>query len=651
MRDQAEFVVDDFRGYWDRTALYPKGYGQAYNDCRFKDGTVYVREPVDQTFSLAALTFGGAESIKRIFPFRLSSAPFTVRYLVHTYDGVTGRIRDTGAGAPATPILSKAGMQDFWLQILFDRAYITPNGAARGLASEFVYVYDPSKTTTARKAAGLKPATFLTPAVGAAGNCTPGFHLVTYAHETDSGFVTKYTTPAGVTVPAGTPSIITLTGVAVGPTGTVARRILMTKFITNYDGNPDHYEFFFAGTINDNVTTTGNINLYDTQLVSSGAYLLDQLEEIPAALGIGQYLGSMTTWNDATDANDSLVRISKKGEPESFPATDGYLIAGKGEGGRIQNCREYRGTLYIFKGRRTYNAQATDGPASTWPVNTVDDNKGTTKLGIAEVVDATGNSLDFLLIECLDGLYPFDGKYPDIPLTYALENSMRLTYSKNSGKTHLCVDPVTKRIFIAFGSDATTGYHLWSVDYSQGLTYEKVRWARWAPIAIGGANKITGVQSMHIEPVQVAGQETARLIMADSVNTASLKGIILNEAVPTIGDVDFGGTSQDISFQVGIGSIEFGSGVNSFNGFRLRGFMGSDTQATYIFDFALFDSITGLSSGTGNYIYRLTNYVSERIRTLDFVRTAKDYSDFQFATNFVEQLIIYGKPIWQSRAM
>lgn len=649
MRDQSAFIVDDFRGAWDRTALYPKGYGQAFNNCRFKDGTVYIREPIDQTISLTGLSLG-SNPIKDWVPFRPSTAPFTPRYLVLTYQSGTntGRVYDSGAAAPATPILTVTGMQGFAVQILFDRAYITPNDTAKGLSAEFVYVYDPALMTTARKAAGLKPATALTPAVGAAGNVAPGVHLISYAYETNTGFITKYATPATVTVPAGTPSIITLTGVANGPAGTTKKHLLMSKFITNYDGNPDHYELFFAGTINDNTTTTGNINLYDTQLVSSAVYLLDQLEEIPSGLGIGTFIGRLTVWNFFSLADGDLIRVSKRGEPESMAATDGYAIVGKGEGGRLNNAREYRGTLYGWKGRRTYNIQATDAPPSSWPVNTTDDNKGTNRKGVAEIVDASGASLDFLLIICLDGIYPFDGTYPDIPLTYAIEGSMRNQYSKNFGRHHIVADPVTKRIFVSFADDATTGYDLWSVDFSQGLAYDKVRWSRW----IMNGVTMTGAVAMHVEPFSNAGQETSRLLFADSVVNSSLKGILLNEAVPTVGDTNFSGAAQDISWVFGLGSIGFEDGaICQFSAIDARGFLGSNCNLNFIFDYNQIDSITGLSTGTGNYLRRLINYVFERIRVVEFARTAQDYSDPQFGSNYCEQMIIHGKPIWQSRPL
>src|SRR5687767_1541546 len=276
MRDQEEIVIEEFKGLWDRDDNYPLGYGLNFRNVRFDNKAVFTRESISNSFSLTALGLGGTDRLIAFWPYRPSAAPFTQRYivLVQNTTNTNGRFFDTGAAAPAVPILSIGTVTSASVIQLYDRIFISPR-----LAGQVVYVYDTALMTTARAIAGTAPTTVPAAAIGAAGNCEPGLHLVSVAFETNTGFITKPARNAGIslatqiTVASGTPSQINLTAIPTGPAGTSKRHILYTKVIPRYDGNPENYEFFFAGVINDNVTTLFTINLFDSQLVSSSDYL------------------------------------------------------------------------------------------------------------------------------------------------------------------------------------------------------------------------------------------------------------------------------------------------------------------------------------------------------------------------------------------
>jgi len=188
-----------------------------------------------------------------------------------------------------TPILNIATMIDFSVATFFDRAYITPHNRVTGITAEKVYVYNGSGL--ARPAAGTPPSGFTITAVesAAAGNVEVGLHLFSVIFETDTGF---FTAPGpeiftSHTV-ANADKKVDLSGVAIGPAGTIARHILVTKILIDYDGNQAGVSLFFVpnGKINDNVATIITVNFFDSSLVTTADYLVNNLSIIPAGVGI-----------------------------------------------------------------------------------------------------------------------------------------------------------------------------------------------------------------------------------------------------------------------------------------------------------------------------------------------------------------------------
>ena len=126
----------------------------------------------------------------------------------------------------------------------------------------------------------------------------------------------------------------------------------------------ENSEWFFApeGRIPDNTTTSKTLSYFDADLVDQADYILEQLPTIPAGVGITSYQGSMVVWGE--DANQSTVRVSKAGEPESFNAVEGFTQVEPANGGGVRNCRRVQ-ILPLHPQSPTMLRNAGDGSGSS----------------------------------------------------------------------------------------------------------------------------------------------------------------------------------------------------------------------------------------------------------------------------------------------
>jgi len=377
----------------------------------------------------------------------------------------------------AAPILSINGMSDFALQVMFDRAYISPNNGEKGLPAQFVYVYD--GTGICRKAAGIAPASAPTAATStAAGFVEKGDHLIAVAFQTNSGFLTqrgpavKYTAPGEKSVD--------IANIPIGPAGTTARYILSTRIIKDYNGNQSGYEYFFVpnGILNDNVTTVITLSYFDANLVSSADYLYDQLTEIPAGVYLGIFKGALLSMGE--DANPSRVRVSKPNEPESHNSIDGFLeIYPKDNGGPVRNAIEFRSQLILHKSYRSYITQDNGNNPGFWNVTALDKSVGSECNGLCKVLDVDGTSNDAFLVASRAGMLIFDGSY-SINLTHKISNIWDRITQTSFNKVLVALDPIHELVYIAVPLDGITQCNVLLVgDYSEGITADAIKWAVW----------------------------------------------------------------------------------------------------------------------------------------------------------------------------
>lgn len=377
-----------------------------------------------------------------------------------------------------TPILSIAGMTDFSLHNYYNRAYITPHNGMVGTSGEFLYVYD---GTIIRKAAGNAPSGFSMTIVTSAlsGNVEAGYRMFAIAYESSSGFITKpgpavyvgYTGPGGFK--------IDISNMPALPTGMVAIHILSTAVVTDFSGNQNDYELFFVpgGRV---TGTTATVNFYETELVNSADYLIDQYEEIPAGVGLTDYGARLLVYG--IQGNDSVVLVSKAGEPESISQVDGLITTNPQDSSGVKNCREARGLLYIYKSLVTYGTQDNGNTPDTWNVITIDPGIGAEPFSIADILDKRGAHRDKLIIASRNGLNLFAGSYTDIPLTWKIAARWKRINKLYFHKVQAVLDPINGIIYVVVPLDnATTPSHMFVgyYDVEAGLTPQSVKWSVW----------------------------------------------------------------------------------------------------------------------------------------------------------------------------
>lgn len=346
-----------------------------------------------------------------------------------------------------------------------------------------------------RNAAGAPPASAPAAATGAAGRVELGTHLITVAFETDSGFITKYRIPTTVYISPGVVQV-NLTAIPLGPAGTIARYILASKVIRQFNGDTAAYEVFFVpnGRIADNITTTLTIDFYDTELIRSADYLND-LES--TLLG---YL-YLTTYNNravykrlfGTTGNEFSTVLSLAGSPESVSLVDGVL-----------NCPAlkdtlvgfvYQGDLYLITLQQAYVFRDNGGPPNTWVPTIVSQGIFPTNLltsiGIANL--ASKNEIDSRLIEdgiliaTFSGLFHFRGRFDVDPITRNISGLWKRLFNadnSNSSVRTLC-DARTSRIYVLGFADAEFSSTILIGDYKDGITADAIKWYTWkAPFNI-----------------------------------------------------------------------------------------------------------------------------------------------------------------------
>jgi len=469
-KDHLPITVDQFRGTFDRGEddVCPGDHFLDSLNVAFTEHGVETRKGTIEHFVLA--------DIRRTASYkRVGEAD---RLLI--LDG-TGKIWDSTSFA--APILTIVGMTDFSMVSLYNRAYITPHNSNKGLPGQKIYVYEGSGV--ARPAAGTAPVgpPIVAATSATAGSVEIGKHLFAVSYETISGFLTQ-PGPATFTLydaPGG--KKVDLSNIPIGPAGTVARVLLATKKLaTTYAGDERNQEFFAIpnGRIGDNVTTVLTVDFFDADLQSGVDYLLDQLTEIPAGVGIGVYKSRMAVWG--TDTNESAVYLSEPGQPESFSATEGFVLANPGDAsGGVKNCVEFRSQYYLLKGGgKTYVTNEIGDSPAFWEVTNVDLSIGAECHSIAKVMDLNGSALDNFFSADRSGLYLFNGTFSGNELSRKISDIWRRINRLALNQVEIVYDPIKALIYCAVPLDgADTPTHLLVGDVDDGIDPENIRWTTW----------------------------------------------------------------------------------------------------------------------------------------------------------------------------
>ncbi len=478
--------------------------------------------------------------------------------------------------------------------------------------------------TTCRKAGGTVPSGTLIAANSAlSGNVDAGTHLFAISFESSSGHITR-PGPAlyGVVLADGTHQI-DISGIPIGPVGTVARRILATRRIPDYAGNQNNYIFYFVptGRIANNSATTATVNFFDGDLLTEADYLFDELSDIPAGIGIGVYSESLITWGEYN--NPSVVRISKQGDPESFSAISGYITIAPNDAGGVMNASEFRDSLYIMKGTRTYvttrDTVNSDSPIF-WRITNVDEGIGTGPFGIASVLDTGGPNTDSLIVAARVGLMIFNGLFMQPELTWKISSLWQSMNYANFNSIQVFNDVVTQRIYTLM-PDST----ILVGDYKNGLSFQSIRWARWTfPWTITSIGLDINTSNANALLLIAGNGNLWKLNTAsvnDDVNGISTKVRYAPRALSTYGEI------------VGVSSVRFrlkGSGILDVRLYGLDNAVSKTLQ-----------SIT-LDTAPGKEYTRLSNFKNEKCAIELELNSASEFVEVLKTTLFVA-------PVWMER--
>lgn len=478
LRDHEPIIINQFGGLWNRGSpeSTPLDHFQDCENIKFlADEGFCTRDGIGISQSVAT----PLSNIKRIYNYPTQTGNTLI---VLTYDDATniGKIYHVvNATTVHGPLLSISNMQDFAFQPYAGRAYISPFktyavGALnqeKGLQNEFLYVYN-GDGTAARKAAGAAPTGSMTIANGAAGYTDAGFHVFAAVYEYNSGYLSAPS--AFTTFTTGSSNSVSFGSVPSSGSATVTKvHIVATKKITNYNGNPEGYEFYFipgAFVINGTLFKN-NVSFYDQDLLDDAGHLFDNYADIPAGAVLTMYHNRLCLFATYTDI--SLGLVSAPGEPEAFDQINGLLIFPL-DGNPITNAQELRDLLYVTKRSRTGSFTDNSDEPATWPFIMVDNAYGSCVHGIATVLDSGAASVDHLIVCNFSGVMIFNGRYILPELTWKIEEFWFLLDRDLFGLIQIVNAPIQHWLLIVLPDG-----RLLYADYSKGLDPKKIRWAPW----------------------------------------------------------------------------------------------------------------------------------------------------------------------------
>lgn len=485
MRGQQAIVVEEFKGLYNRGSdeNCPPNY---FIDCLNLE-----------------FTYRGFRSRNDFFledSFTGISGTFLDLYEFPRIDGTVRRMLLIKEAAGAFPVklydldhLTSAPflVSEFAIEVdaisavsLFDRFYfasLIANNEHR--IGALVRVYD--GLVGAPNAGGLAPTgSSMVATEPGAGNVSAGIHLYAVAYETASGFITKPGPAVWTSKTSAGSKNINLASIPTGPSNITKRHLLATKLIPAYSPPQENFELFFlpTGTINDNTTTTLTFDFFDTELVDSADYLLDQMETIPAGplFTIGNSLGVAGYRTDSSAVGDkrSIALISKAVEVESFSVDEGFIVVKPQQGGALRTGLDLNGTLYLFKQDLTLAIQPDPNlaPAEWGSPGVIDSSIGTTPFGIAIYLGAPFVIAGGAFIITKTGLQHFTGVYKN--LAYVIDETWHL-FPGAFNTSRAVVDPLHQKVYASLPINGATPDTLLVMNYKDGTESDLVKWSPW----------------------------------------------------------------------------------------------------------------------------------------------------------------------------
>lgn len=479
MRGHAPVTIEEFNGLYDRgdDSDCPLDH---FRDCenidtlKFGSG-VTVRPGLGLHQSVAA----PLGNIVRIHNYVMQNGYSLLCLVYNTATNDYSIYHVVNGSTVLGPILTKSDMEDFKCVSLSGRAYISPfktygsgdTAVEKGLQNEFLYVYA-GDGTAARKAAGAGPdeSMDLTISNAASGHTDAGLHTFGVCYEYDSGYLSP---------PGRLSSWTTLANNGVdfadipvsGDSHVVARRIVASKVIQDFNGDTAGFQFFFIpdGRIpNNSATTLSNISFYDADLLDDASHLIDNFTEIAAGAALGIYHNRLCVGATYTDISAGWV--SAPGEPEAINQITGLIVVPL-DGTAITHFQELRDILWTFKRAKTIGYNDNGDDPSTWPFTPLDQAFGCPVHGVATVIDSGGVSADHLIVAGFAGVMIFNGQYSVPALTWKIEQRWFDLERNDFRKIQVVEDTIAKRLYLTLPNGL-----LLKADYSQGMTPAKIKW-------------------------------------------------------------------------------------------------------------------------------------------------------------------------------
>jgi len=482
IRDHQQLTVPTFKGLYFNGVVddsVPPGYFIDSLNTTFEVIEVRTRDGNTKVFDKA--------NIRRFFIYKRLNE--TSRYIILD---TSGNLYDSLY--PGTPLVTNPAYKDFSAINYLNRCYITFHDRVSGIPGALLQVYEGAGPGTLRPAGGSAPVGFtLLPSISAnSGNLALGKYLVAVAYETSSGFISA-PGPAvfgDVDSPGGFK--LNVDNIPIGPTGTIARRLLITKSIPPglYSGNQYGYEFFYLpnGRIFDNTTTfLHDIDFFDDDLQDSADYLFDNRSTIPCGLGLTVYNQRMCLWG--VPGYEHYVFFSKAIFVELFDQTGGLLFLDPSDAiSSIKNVVDHETSLLIQTQDRTYITVDNGSDPDTWRCDPLDKAIGAEVFSISKILDSRGTSVKRFFQGDKSGIYTYEGGgFQDPPFTENIKDLWDRINKKEFNKVQLCDDPEFKLVYAAIPLDSSTECsHILVGDYNGAfnkygqLSGPLVRWSLWA---------------------------------------------------------------------------------------------------------------------------------------------------------------------------
>src|SRR5258706_3130019 len=400
-------------------------------------------------------------------------------------------------------------------------------------------------------------------------------------------------------------------------------------------------EFFFIpnGRIADN-TSTGPLDydFYDADLVDSADYLLDNLDSPPAFVHVNDYNGSLVGVGE--DLKESVARISKAGEPETFNGITGFVIVNPNENQGLKYSVPIRGDLHLFKSQRHFMTRNNGNEPVFWPIIPIDSAIGTEPYGVAQVLDSKGQTLDQIIVISRQGLMQFASGYMEFPLSFVIKDIWDRINLNVLYKSQICMDPISKRLYVLIPVDGSTDVNMLILfDYQNGLTWDNVRISIWSFTSIVPRSCIVDTKFTDQSPVFKVGCTS---------NVYSLNPALTNDDGVIIPDPEVETPLINSSYnstQVAI--IRDEGAINHFAGLRLRVVGSGFLQPTFSsLDRALTLATKNIpiTVNPGREYAVLTNFQAEKASVSLKTQSINEWFH-------INKIVISVSELWASRAM